>query len=81
MHLLPFLLAGFEQLCRLDARFQPFAQTLFGQANLAYLREQQTAEVNAKLDASVLAFCQLLSGYFLLQPSFKALEYLIRRYK
>ena len=73
--------AGFEQLCRLDARFQPFGQTLFSQASLGYVREQQTVEVNAKLDASVLAFCQLLSGYFLLQPSFKALEYLIRRYK
>ncbi|GAB4814939.1 hypothetical protein N2152v2_001985 [Parachlorella kessleri] len=74
-------LQGFEQLCRLDARFQPFGRTLFSQASLGYMREQQTAEVNAKLDALVLAFCKLLSGYFLLQPSFKALEYLIRRYK
>lgn len=74
-------LAGFEQLCRLDARFQPFASTLFSQANLGYVREQQTAEQNAKLDASVLAFCRLLSGYFLLQPAFKALEYLVRRFK
>lgn len=75
------LRAGFEQLCRLDVRFQPFGATLFGQASLGYVREQQTAEVNAKLDASLLAFCQLLSGYFLLQPAFRALEYLIRRYK
>ena len=34
-------LAGLEQLCRLDARFQPFRQTLFGQASLGYVREQQ----------------------------------------
>ena len=37
--------------------------------------------MNAKLDASIQAFCQLLAGYFLLQPAFKALEYLVRRYK
>ena len=73
--------AGYEQLCRLDPRFQSFRKTLFGQAALAVDRDQQTAEANAKLDAAIAAFCKLLSGYFLLPAAFKALEYLIRRYK
>ncbi len=72
--------AGYDQLCRLDARFEPFRSTLFSRAGLSVVREQQSAENNAKLDASMTSFLELLSSYFLLAPAFKALEYLIRRY-
>lgn len=73
--------AGFEQLCRLDARFEPFGRTLFAQSSLGLERDQQPAEANARLDASIDAFCCLLSSYFLLQPATRALEYLVRRYR
>ena len=73
--------AGFEQLCRLDPRFQGYRKTLFGQANQTMERDQQTAEVNAKLDASIASFCRLLCSYFLLPAAFQTLEYLIRRFK
>jgi len=43
-------------------------------------RNQQTAEVNSKLDNSIAGFCNLLSSYFLLPDAFKALEYLVRRF-
>ena len=73
--------AGYDQLCRLDARFEPFGRTLFATASTSLDRDQQAPEVNAKLDASIDAFCCLLSSYFLLAPAFKALEYLVRRYR
>ena len=78
---LPLLRAGFDALCRLDARFRMYSRTLFGAANTAYEREQVTAEVNARLDAAVQGFCHLLSSYFLLEPAFQALEYLVRRFR
>jgi U3 small nucleolar RNA-associated protein 10 len=68
-------------LCRIDPRFQSYRKTLFSQSTQTLDRDQQTAEVNAKLDASITGFCHLLSSYFLLPAAFKALEYLIRRFK
>ena len=44
-------------------------------------RDQQTPEINAKLDASIAGYCDLLSSYFLLPAAFKSLEYLVRRFK
>ncbi len=73
--------AGLDQLCALDGRFQAYRRTLFGQASLALDRDAATADVNAKLDAAIAGFCTLLSSYFLLAPAFKALEFLVRKYK
>ena len=41
----------------------------------------QDAEANERLDAALEAFLRLLSAYFLLPASTRALEYLVRRYK
>jgi U3 small nucleolar RNA-associated protein 10 len=68
-------------LCRIDPRFQSYRKTLFSQSTQTLDRDQQTAEINAKLDASIGGFCHLLSSYFLLPAAFKTLEYLIRRFK
>ena len=65
----------------MDPRFQPYRKTLFSHASQEMARDQQTAEVNAKLDASVAGFCNLLCPYFLLPAAFKALEYLVRRFQ
>ena len=72
---------GFDQLCRVDPRFQAYRKTLFSQSTQTLDRDQQTPEINSKLDASIAGFCALLSSYFLLPAAFKSLEYLIRRFK
>ena len=41
----------------------------------------QDAEANERLDTALEAFLRLLSAYFLLPASTRALEYLVRRYK
>lgn len=74
-------LEGLDQLCALDGRFQAYRRTLFGQASQALDRDASTADVNAKLDAAVAGFCTLLSSYFTLAPAFKALEFLVRKFK
>lgn len=74
--------AGWQQLCVLDARFEPFGKSLFAAGGAAPAgRDQLTPDAAARLDASVASFCLLLSDYFLLPPAFKALEYLVHRYK
>ena len=76
----PSLDAGFGELCNLDARFRPYAKSLFGRAGLELDRQQASREVLAKLDASLGGFFALLSGCFLLPAATKALEFLVRRY-
>ena len=73
--------AGLDQLCSLDGRFQAYRRTLFGQASLSLDRDAAPPEVAAQLDAALGGFCALLSSYFLLAPAFKALEYLVRKYR
>ncbi len=58
-----------------------FSDTLFSPSNLKLDRDQQDREVNVRLDASIADFCRLLANYFLLPPTTKVLEYLIRHYK
>lgn len=74
-------LTGLDQLCALDGRFDAYRRTLFGQASQVLDRDGTTSEVNAKLDTAVAGFCTLLSSYFLLGPAFKALEFLVRKYR
>lgn len=73
--------AGFDQLCRVDPRFQAYRATLFSPSTQTLDRDAQTAELNARLDASVAGFTALLSSYFLLPAATKALEYLVRRFR
>ena len=68
-------------MCRLDARFKPFAGSLFSRAAITLVRDQLTKEENAKLDASLTAFLRLLSGFYLTSAAFQVLEFLVRRYK
>jgi hypothetical protein len=73
--------AGLEELIRLEPRFRPYRESLFSRAGLALNPDQQTADVLAQLDASIAGFCGLLVNHFLAAPAFKALEYLVRRFK
>ncbi|MEW5318749.1 MAG: hypothetical protein WDW38_009944 [Sanguina aurantia] len=72
---------GLEDLTRLDGRFVQFKESLFSRSALALNRDQQTTEVIEQLDAGVAAFCTLLSNHFLHPAAFKALEFLIRRFR
>jgi U3 small nucleolar RNA-associated protein 10 len=74
-------LGGFDELCELDGRFQAFSKTLFGRAGLDVNRDLEGKETNDKFDASIKSFLRLLTGNFLLPCAFRALEYLVRRYK
>ncbi|KAI9313807.1 hypothetical protein BX666DRAFT_2055891 [Dichotomocladium elegans] len=72
---------GIMELVILDERFAAFEKTLFSESMKSVDRVLQTAEENAKLDASISAFLHQLSPYFLLKPASKALEWLIRRFR
>ena len=65
----------------MEPRFRPFRESLFSRASLDINPELQTAEFLSRLDESIGSFCLLLTNHFLAPPAFKALEYLIRRYK
>ena len=73
--------AGCKQLASLDARFQPFRQTLFSEATLEFDRSSQPPAVVERLDASIAAFLRPLQQHFLHPAAFQALEYLVRRYR
>ncbi|PNH06163.1 hypothetical protein TSOC_007476 [Tetrabaena socialis] len=72
---------GLEDLIRLELSFRPYRESLFSRASLDINPELQTTDFLAKLDESITSFCFLLSNHFLAPAAFKALEYLIRRYK
>ena len=79
-HLSGNLPAGLDQLCALDSRFHVYRRTLFAAA-AAGDRDANTADVNQQLDSAIAGFCAVLSSYFLLAPAFKALEWLVRKYR
>ncbi|KAG1122717.1 hypothetical protein G6F42_011219 [Rhizopus arrhizus] len=72
---------GIMELVILDEKFSAFEKTLFSEGMKSVDRILQTKEENEKLDASINAFLSQLSPYFLLKPSGKVLEYLIRRFR
>ncbi|RCI06452.1 HEAT repeat-containing protein 1 [Rhizopus stolonifer] len=72
---------GIMELVILDEKFAAFEKTLFSEKMKSVDRVLQTKEENEKLDASINSFLSQLSPYFLLKPSGKVLEYLIRRFR
>ncbi|KKY39373.1 putative u3 small nucleolar rna-associated protein 10 [Diaporthe ampelina] len=72
---------GFEELCRLDARFLPYEQTLFSEQSQEEDRTQMTAAENNELDKATEAFLRLVGGKLRLMPAVKAVEWLIRRFR
>ncbi|KAF0978654.1 hypothetical protein FDP41_002474 [Naegleria fowleri] len=72
---------GLKELMRLDARFGPFQDSLFHSSSIDRNREMETQSENEILNQEIERFLLLLSPYFLLKPSHKAIEYLVRRYK
>lgn len=72
---------GLEELQRIDSDFEKFDKTLFSESFKALERTQQPREFNQRLDKKIEEFLVCLSPYFLIKPSQKALEWLIRRFR
>ncbi|TPX64024.1 hypothetical protein SpCBS45565_g06206 [Spizellomyces sp. 'palustris'] len=68
-------------LCTHNPAFKDFEETLFSERIKSLDRTLQSKTDNEKLDESISKFLRLLSPYFLLQSTFKALEWLLRRFR
>ncbi|XP_076168689.1 HEAT repeat containing 1 homolog l(2)k09022 [Ptiloglossa arizonensis] len=72
---------GLQELAKLSDLFLEFEKTLFAQSSLSLERAVQDVKVNKKLDGEIEKFLILLSPYFLLNNTHKALEWLIHRFR
>ncbi|CAD6593091.1 MAG: snoRNA-binding rRNA-processing protein utp10 [Alectoria sarmentosa] len=72
---------GFQELCRLDSRFDGFDKNLFSEQSKQEDRTQMTAAQNQQLDVVLEEFLHLVSSRLLLKPALKAVEWLIRRFR
>ncbi|KAJ3185328.1 HEAT repeat-containing protein 1 [Gaertneriomyces sp. JEL0708] len=72
---------GLADLVIHNRAFADFEHTLFSDHVKSLDRTLQSAEDNAKLDASISKFLRILSPYLLQPSSFKALEWLLRRFR
>jgi U3 small nucleolar RNA-associated protein 10 len=72
---------GLLQIRSLDVRLGAFEDSLFGPAARDYDRTLRNAEDNARLDANIAEFLQLLGPYVLEASTGKVLEWLVRRFR
>lgn len=72
---------GFQELCKLDARFIGFANNIFSEQSKQEDRTQMTVTQNEQLDTVLEDFMGLVGGKLLLKPAIKALEWLVRRFR
>jgi U3 small nucleolar RNA-associated protein 10 len=72
---------GLEELTKLDPKFAQYRESLFSQASTSLHRDQQTPDVLRQIDETITSFLFLLTEFYLTPGAFKALEYLIRRYR
>ena len=72
---------GLEELISIDATFSQFEVTLFHESCKDFERSVQTSDVLDELDRTIATFLRRISPYFLLKPSQKCLEWLIRVYR
>jgi len=73
--------SGLQELVKISTLFDSFKTTLFAKSSLNFERAIQDVTVNKKLDAEITRFLLLLSPYFLLNATHKALEWLVYRYQ
>ncbi|QDS77678.1 hypothetical protein FKW77_003509 [Venturia effusa] len=72
---------GFQELCTLDRRFEPFFANIFSEQSKTEEREQMTAEENQELNTVLEDFLGLVGTRLLLKPAQKAVEWVIRRFR
>lgn len=68
------------ELEKLDPRFSEFHNSLFSLSSKKFERAVHTTEVNKQIDKEIEKFLVLVSPYFTLRCSHKALEWLVNRY-
>lgn len=73
-------LDGFEELKSRNPAFEQFENTLFHPTSKDFERSVHDSNANKKLNRNIRRFCLLLSPYFMLNCSYKALEWLVYRY-
>ena len=69
---------GLEELVSLEPAFAHFSNSLFSDSCRAFERSVQSRDSLKEVDAQIGSFLRLLSPYFLLRPTHKCLEWLIR---
>lgn len=72
--------SGLSELILLNESFIIYENTLFSLSSKDFERAMENKEVNENLDKTIERFLLQVSPYILLQPSHKALEWLINRY-
>ncbi|XP_069672379.1 HEAT repeat-containing protein 1 [Periplaneta americana] len=72
--------SGLEELIKLNPRFEEFQRNLFDLASQSFERSVEDKKANKVLNKLIRRFLLLLSPYFLLKASHKALEWLVNRY-
>ena len=72
---------GLEELITLQPAFSEFTESLFAESCKQFERSIEVQSVIKELDNLITKFLRLLSPYFLLRPSHKCLEWLIRAFR
>ena len=72
---------GFEELCRLDSRYNVFSRTIFSANSKSQERTQMTAQQNLELDDVIEKFLAEIGSRLSLRPAVKAVEWLVRRFR
>ena len=72
---------GFRELCLLDPRLRSFSRSLFSDHSKDQDRTQMTSAQNEELDVVLERFLHLVGSKVLLQPTIKAIEWLVRRFR
>lgn len=73
-------LEGLEELILKNPNFEQFSSTLFSISSKDFERSIHNSEVNNKLDKNIRKFLLMVSPYFMVNCTHKALEWLINRY-
>lgn len=73
-------LEGLEELANKNPAFNQFQNTLYSLTSRDFERSVQDSDANNLLDKNIKRFLLLLAPYVLLNPTHKALEWLIHRY-
>lgn len=71
--------SGLDELVKLNPRFEEFYRNLFDLSSRSLERSVVDKKANKILNKHIRRFLLLLSPYFLLKASHKALEWLINR--
>ncbi|KAK6199568.1 component of small subunit processosome [Scheffersomyces amazonensis] len=78
--LLQLGLEGLDELSDIDSRFSRFRGSLFSDTSVNFDRNVQTKDMLNQINKNIDAFLNLVAPYYVLNPSLKALEWLVRRF-